>query len=42
MVAKEKIRDHVPYNGDGFLVKISRKIKKKTNKKWENKKNDER
>jgi hypothetical protein len=33
MAAKEKIREHALYNRNGFLEKISRKIKKRTNKK---------
>jgi hypothetical protein len=27
MAAKEKIREYAPYNGNGFLEKISRRIK---------------
>jgi hypothetical protein len=33
MAAKEKVKDHASYNGNGFLEKISRMIKKRENKK---------
>jgi hypothetical protein len=32
MAAKEKIREHAPHNRNGFLEKISSKIKKRTNR----------
>jgi hypothetical protein len=33
MAGKNKIREHAPHNRNGFLEKISRKIKKRMNKK---------